>query len=489
LSRKHCELVDLWLAADRSATRLDEHTERNKLTMSKTSSLHSLEDQALKHLWMHSTELDWEDMARGELPIYVEGRGSTLVDVHGREFLDGLAGLYVVAVGHGRAEIGEAMAEQAGRIAYTAPSSATNPAAIALADKISELTPGDLDRIFLCSGGSEAVETALKIAKQVQFLRGFPKRNKIIARRGSYHGMTFGAASLTSRTNDVYFGPMMAGVSKVPSPNSYRNDFGLEGRAGDLMCARYVEQEILAQGPETVAAVIAEPISAANGTHLPSGEYWRSLREICDRHGVLLIMDEVITGWGRTGKMFAADQFGVVPDLMTMAKGITSGYAPLGAVAVKSSVFDDFRPGGKGLNHLLTFGGQAVAAVAALKNIEILEREQLVARSAEMGAHLFQLLQKLYSHPTVGDIRGGMGLLCAVEFVKDRTSKESWGMTHPFVKYLGRRVREEGLVTRSWNVLDLAPPFVVTRSELERMVEIVDRCLTEAETKFSDEIR
>jgi adenosylmethionine-8-amino-7-oxononanoate aminotransferase len=457
--------------------------------MTSTTSLHSLEDQALKHLWVHSTEISWEDMTHGDLPVYVAGHGSTLVDVHGREFLDGLAGLFVVAVGHGRTEIGEAMAQQAGRIAYTAASSAANPAAIALAEKISELTPGDLDRIFLCSGGSEAVETALKIAKQVQFLRGFPKRNKIIARRGSYHGMTFGAASLTTRSNDAYFGPMMAGVSKVPSPNRYRNDFGLDGLAGDLMCARYIEQEILVQGPETVAAVIAEPISVANGTHLPSPEYWRSLREICDRHGVLLIMDEVITGWGRTGKMFAADQFGVVPDLMTMAKGITSGYAPLGAVAVKSSVFDDFRADGKGLNHLLTFGGQAVAAAAALKNIEILEREQLVERSAETGTYLFQLVEELYSHPTVGDIRGGMGLLCAVEFVKNRATKEPWGMTHPFVKYVGRRIREEGLVTRSWNILDFSPPFVITRSEVERMVEIVDRCLTEAESEFSDEIQ
>lgn len=457
--------------------------------MTSLQTRHPLETQALDHLWLHSNDLEWDELTQRGLRVFVEGRGSTLIDVYGKEYIDGLAGLFVVAAGHGRAEIGEAMAEQAAKVAYTAASNAANPAAIALAEKISSLTPGDLDRVFLCSGGSEAVESAMKIAKQVQVMRGFGKRYKIIARRGSYHGTTFGAASLTGSASEKYFGPFMAGVSKVPNPNHYRNDFGLEGEAGDIMCARFVEQEILTQGPENVAAVIGEPISAANGTHIPSPVYWQMLREICDRYGVLLIMDEVITGWGRTGKWFAAEHFGVVPDILTMAKGLSSGYAPVAAVAVRSSIFDDFRPSGNALGHLITFGGHAVAAAAALKNIEILERENLVERSADMGTYLFELAQELRSHPTVGDVRGGKGLLCAIDFVKNKSTREPWGTSHPFIKRMALRTQEEGLVTRVWDVLHLAPPFVLTRGEAERAIEIVDRCLTEAEEEFADEIR
>ena len=203
----------------------------------------------------------------------------------------------------------------------------------------------------------------------------------------------------------------------------------------------------------------------------------------------MLILDEVITGWGRTGKMFAAEHYGVVPDIMTMAKGLSSGYAPIAAVAVRSAIFDDFRPRGQALNHLITFGGHAVAAAGALKNIEILERENLVERSAEVGTYLFDLAQQLRSHPTVGDVRGGMGLLCAIDFVKNKATREAWGTSHPFIKYLALRTQEEGLVTRVWDVLHLAPPFVLTHSEAERAIDIVDRCLTEAEAKFASEIQ
>jgi adenosylmethionine-8-amino-7-oxononanoate aminotransferase len=328
----------------------------------------------------------------------------------------------------------------------------------------------------------------MKIAKQAQALRGFPRRYKIICRRGSYHGTTFGAMSLTASAPERFFGPFMAGVSKVPSPNRYRNDFGLDGDAGDVMCARAVEQEILAQGPEHVAAVIGEPISAANGTHLPSPVYWQMLREICDRHGVLLIMDEVITGYGRTGAMFAAEHYGVVPDLMTMAKGISSGYAPIGAVAVRPSVFEPFMERGHAIRHLLTFGGHAVAAAAASKNIEIIQNEDLVGRSAETGAYLFELLQGLRDHPTVGDVRGGMGLLCAIDLVRSKETRAQWGTSHPFIVNLALRTQERGLVTRVWDVLHLAPPLVVTHDECDRMVTVVDECLTELEREWAEEI-
>jgi adenosylmethionine-8-amino-7-oxononanoate aminotransferase len=449
---------------------------------------HSIEAAAIEHLWPHSDEFSWDDLLAGGLRVFEAGEGSIITDVQGRSYIDGLAGLFLVNVGHGRREIGDAMAEQAARLAYTASSTSTNPAAVALTEKIAAITPGDLDRVFLCSGGSEAVESAMKIAKQAQALRGFPRRYKIICRRGSYHGTTFGAMSLTASAPERFFGPFMPGVSKVSSPNRYRNDFGLEDEAGDVMCARAVDLEILAQGPEHVAAVIGEPISVANGTHLPSPVYWQMLREICDRHGVLLIMDEVITGYGRTGAMFAAEHYGVVPDIMTMAKGLSSGYAPIAAVAVRPGVFEPFKEKGHEIRHLLTFGGHAVAAVAASKNIEIIEREGLVERSAEMGAYLLELLQGLREHPTVGDVRGGSGLLCAIDLVKSKQTREQWGTTHPFIVALALRTQEKGLVTRVWDVLHLAPPLVVTREECDRMVAIVDECLGELEREFAHEI-
>jgi adenosylmethionine-8-amino-7-oxononanoate aminotransferase len=446
-------------------------------------------DRALAHLWPHSNDAEWVELTdEGGLGIFESGHGSTLVDTEGREYIDALAGLFLVNVGHGRAEIGEAMAAQAGKLAYTAASNTANTSSIALADAVSELTPGDLDRIFFCSGGSEAVESAVKIAKQAQVLRGFPKRYKVICRRGSYHGTTGGAMALTASASERFFGPFAPGVSKVPSPNRYRNDFGLEGEAGDLMCARYLEQEIVNQGAEHVAAVIAEPVSVSNGTHIPSKAYWQELRAICDRHGVLLIMDEVVTGYGRTGSWFAAEQFGVVPDLMTMAKGLSSGYAPVGAVAVRSSVFEPFLEPGNALNHLLTFGGNAVAAAAARKNIEIIKDEGLVARAAEQGAKLFELAQQLRSHPTVGDVRGGMGLMCGIELVKNKETKESWGSGHPFIKGLSTRMRDGGVITRVWDVLHLAPPLVVTDAELERIVEVIDDSLSGVELAHAGEI-
>ncbi|MEZ4863288.1 MAG: aspartate aminotransferase family protein [Caldilineaceae bacterium] len=441
---------------------------------------------ALEHVWIHSA--NYVELAEKQgLHVFERGEGSTLYDARGEAWIDGIAGLWVVNAGHGRREIGEAMAQQAAKLAYVSASSYTSAPAVQLAETLAQLTPGDLARVFFCSGGSEAVETAIKIAKQVQVLRGFPKRYKVIARRGSYHGMTFGAMSLTTGNRaqmERFFGPMMAGVYHVPSPNHYRNDFGLEGEAGDIMCAKWVEQEILFQGPETVAAVIGEPISSANGLHVPSPKYWQLLREICDRHGVLLIMDEVINGFGRTGKWFATEHFGVVPDIMTMAKGLSSGYAPIAAAIVRPAVYEVFTEGPATLSHLLTFGGQAVAAAAALKNIEIIEREGLVQRSAEQGAYLLKGFQELVAkHPTVGDARG-LGLYCALELVQDKESKTKQDRDSDFIKRLNQIIEERRLLTRVWNILHIAPPLVISRPEIDNIVTIIDETLTQVEREF-----
>lgn len=454
----------------------------------RTTSPEAIEQEALDHVWIHSKP--WAEVADQQgLRVFSKGKDSTIWDVHGKEYLDGISGLWVVNAGHGREEIGRAMAEQAGTLAYASAEAFTTEPAVALADKLAEITPGDLSRVYFSSGGSEAVETAIKIAKQVQAMRGFPRRYKIIARRGSYHGMTHGAMSLTAMREEKYFGPFMYGVSHVPHPNRYRSDFGLEGEAADIMAAKYVEQEIVNQGPETVAAVIGEPISSAAGVHVPSKKYWQMLRDICDRHGVLLIADEVINGFGRTGTMFATEQFDFVPDIMTMAKGLTSGYAPMAATVVRPSVFESFKEKADvALGHLLTFGGHPVCAVAALTNLRIFEDENLVARGAEMGVYMKERLEELRAHPTVGDVRG-VGLLQAIELVKDKETKENFPKEHPFAKKTNGMLMESGLVTRVRDAMHFAPPLVVTREEIDRMVTIADEALTKSENEFAKDIK
>src|SRR5215210_2998744 len=382
----------------------------------------AMEQAARDHVWIH--QLPWAEFESDNLRIFDRGEGARLYDVQGREYLDGIAGLWVVNAGHGRREIAQAYADQAARLGYASAMTYTTTPAVKLAEKLAELAPGDLSRLFFVSGGSEAVETAIKIAKQVQAMRGFPKRYKIIARRRSYHGMTYGAMSVTATRNETWFGPFMYGVYHVPHPDRYRSDFGLEGEEADLMAARYVEQEIVNQGPETVAAVIGEPISTAAGVHVPSPKYWQLLREICDKHGVLLIADEVINGFGRAGTMFAIEYYGITPDIMTIAKGLSSGYAPAAAAIMRTSIFDEvYKEHSKvPFGHLLTFGGHPVCAAASLKNLEIFEQEDLVRRGAETGVYLKERLEELRGHVSVGDVRG-RGLLCAIEFVANKEKK------------------------------------------------------------------
>jgi adenosylmethionine-8-amino-7-oxononanoate aminotransferase len=446
-----------------------------------------LEQNARDHVWIH--QAPWVDLAENDgLYVFDRGEGSTLYDVRGRAYLDGISGLWVVNAGHGRVKIAEAMGQQAARLAYASSMTFTTVPAVQLAAMIAEVTPGDLNRVFFCAGGSEAAESALKIAKQVQAMRGFPRRYKIIARRDSYHGMTYGAMSLTAARNEAYFGPFMYGVSHVPHPNRYRSDFGVEGEQADIMAARYVEQEIENQGPETVAAVIAEPVSISAGVHVPSKIYWQMLREICDRHGVLLIADEVINGYGRSGKMFAIEHYGIVPDIMTMAKGLSSGYAPIAAAVVRDSVFEIFKEQKtQPLGHLLTFGGHPVACAAGVANLEIFKEENLVARAEETGKYLGARLEELRAHPTVGDVRG-IGMMWAAELVKSKKDKTKWGRDAEFTKRLGQLTMERGLITRIWDVIHFAPPLVTTKEEIDRIVSIADEALTIAEREFASEI-
>ncbi|WP_437762646.1 aspartate aminotransferase family protein [Sorangium sp. So ce281] len=443
----------------------------------------SLLEAGSEHVWLHASP--WRALAsQEETRILAEGRGCVVKDVDGREYIDGLAGMWLVNVGHGRKEIGEAMAAQAATLAYGSATQTTTVPAIKLAKTLAELAPGDISVTFFCSGGSEAVESAIKIARQHHYLKGMPKRFKVVGRRGSYHGATHGAMSVSGvrALSEPYHSPYMHGALHVSPPYCYRCDYRRTYPECGVYCVDAIEQLIEFESPETVAAVIAEPISASNGIVVPPPEYLPRLREICDRHGVLLILDEVITGFGRTGKMFASEHWNVTADIMTVAKGLSSGYAPIGAALCRPKVVEPFMHD-KRLSHLLTFGGHAVSCAASLANIEILRREGLVDNAAHVGAYLLEQLKELKRHPTVGDVRG-LGLLLGVELLKDRESGGKTPLARDAIKALSTLLIERGLLTRVGHIVFLAPPLCLTRAEADRIVEILDGSLTEVEHKF-----
>jgi len=443
----------------------------------------ALREAGSKHVFMHASPYRAlaKDMGKR---ILVEGKGCIVKDIDGNEFIDALAGLWLVNVGHGRPEIGEAMAKQAGALAYASSTQATTIPAIQLATHLAEITPGDLGTAFFCSGGSEAVESAIKIARQFHYHNGEPKRQKVIGRRGSYHGATYGAMSVSgTRPNaEPYHSPFMHGVLHASPPYCYRCDFRQTYPACDLLCADQIDQMIRYESPETVAAVIAEPVSASNGIVIPPEGYWKRLREICDEHGVLLITDEVINGFGRTGKMFASEHWDLVGDILTMAKGLSSGYAPIGAVMCRPHVVGAFEGDNK-LTHLLTYGGHAAACAAALANITIIENEGLVDNSAKMGAHLLEGLNSLRDHPTLGDVRG-LGLIAGVELIKDRETKEKFAESSAEIKYLNSGLLDRGLLTRASHIISLSPPLCITKEEVERVVAIIEDAISDLERKF-----
>jgi adenosylmethionine-8-amino-7-oxononanoate aminotransferase len=338
---------------------------------------------------------DWSQMAEeGSPSIIVSGKGIRVTDSEGQSWIDVNGGYNSVNVGYGRTEIADAAYEQMQKIAYFPMGTTTEPT-VRLAEKLAEMTPGSLSRVFLVSGGSEANETALKIARAYHHRNGEPGRYKIISRRGSYHGTTAGVLWLgggSSQSRDD-FEPAYPGMIYGPQPNPYHCEMGGETSSEcAVRCAEEIERLIEFHGPKSIAAVIAEPIGVPQGAAVPGDEYWPMLRDICDRHGVLLIVDEVICGFGRTGKMFAMEHWNVVPDIMTVAKGIISSYLPLAATIVKREIADAFAGEDNYLRHALTFSGHAVSAAAALKNIEILENENMLQNSADVGAYFKEQL-------------------------------------------------------------------------------------------------
>lgn len=442
-----------------------------------------LKDLANRHLWMHNA--DWTETAEQGGPlIAVEGNGIRITDSDGRSWIDVNGGYVSMNVGYGRTEIADAAYEQMRRLAYF-PQTATTSATVQLAEKLAAITPGSLSRVFPVNSGSEANETAIKIARAYHRRRGDPGRYKVVSRRGSYHGATAGVLWLgsTPGASRADYEPPPPGVLYAPQPNPYRCELGGETASEcAVRCVRAIDETIRFHGPETVAAVIAEPVAMGQGAVVPGDEYWPMLREICNEYGVLLIADEVITGFGRTGRMFGVEHWDVVPDIMTVAKGIVSSYLPLGAAIATEEVAQHFAGEGNFFRHVFTTAGHPVAAAAALKNMEILEEEGLVQASAEVGAYFKeQLVGLMTDHPIVGDVRG-VGLLLAFEMVRDRKTKATFA---PYVKVsdqLNERFKAHGLILRSYSgIVNVGPPLCITREEVDEIVHAIDLSLWELE--------
>ncbi len=421
-------------------------------------------------------------------PIWTEGRGALLFDAQGKVYLDALAGLWNVVVGHGRRELAAAASQQMSTLAYaSAYAGGTNAPAIELASRLAGLCYPSINRFFFTSGGAESNESAFKTARFFWKLHGKPNKTKFISRTWAYHGTTLAAMSATG-INSYWpmFEPRVPGFSHIQSPYPYRFTPPEPARCDDTrtagqMAADLLEEAILREGPDTVAAFIGEPVQGAGGVIVAPDDYWPRIREICDRYDVLLIADEVITGFGRTGPWFALSRYNIEPDLITLAKGITSGYIPLGALGVSDQIAEaiDSASGPQSWMHAYTYSGHPVACAVANANLDLLEQEHLVERAAELGRHLHLQLASLRTHRNVGEVRG-LGLMAAVELVADRETKAEFPAEEKVGARLLAAATRRGMVTRMrGDVFNFAPCYVVEPSQIDRMVSILGDSIDE----------
>ncbi len=442
-----------------------------------------LQELARRHLWMHFTRMGAYADPAHEIPVIVRGEGCYVYDEHGKRYLDGLSALFCVNVGHGRTELGEAGERQSRELAFYTNWSYAHPRSIELAAKIAALAPGNLNRVFFTSGGSEAVETAWKLAKAYHAARGERGRFKLISRNLSYHGTSMGALTATGLPAlRAPFEPLTPGGHHVPNTNSYR---WAEDR-DPLWAADAIEEAISFEGPETVAAVILEPVQNSGGCFVPQEGYFQRVREICDRHGVLLISDEVICSWGRLGYWFGCERYDYQPDIVTTAKGITSAYAPMGAVIVGDHIAEPFLHGRAIFNHGFTFGGHPVSSAVALANIEIMEREDLNAHVRAHEGALRATLESLRDLPIVGDVRGA-GYFQAIELVRDRDTKQTFDAEESerlLRGFLSGELYRRGLICRTDDrgepVIQLSPPLIAGPEQFEEIEAILRPTLIEA---------
>ena len=473
------------MVQSRSSTEYSGPVELRYTLNKNNDELEKLQETALRYYWQPTQP--WNEIAEIG-PEIADASDGIRIRINGKWGIDAMSGLVLVNVGHGRSNIVEAINQQLTQIHYGNTFTTSSPAVIQLAEKLASITPGDLNRTLFTSGGSEAVETALKIAYQYHVNRGEPQRAKFIARQGSYHGISRGALGVTSRAVDAVelFAPIMSNTTRLaPQPQYYwREDRAQTLEEFSHDCATATEDIILAEGPETFAAVIAEPISFSAGVAVPGSNYWPLLREICDKYGLLLIADEVINGFGRTGKWFGIQNWDVVPDLMTVAKGITSGYWPVGACIARDHVFDAFK-GDMDVTyrHHFTYGGHPAGGAAGLVNLQIMEEEGLVDNAARVGSYLISKLKELESHNSVIEARG-IGLLCALELVADKGNRIPFTSLDGAAKRLTRILAESGVYTRANDHLFIAPPLTTTEDDVDALVEMVDKSLTMVEMEF-----
>lgn len=442
--------------------------------------------QARDHLWMHFTR--HSGYAESPVPVIARGEGAYVFDDRGRRYLDGLSGLFVVQAGHGRAELAEAAAKQAGELAYFPLWSYAHPKAVELAARLASYAPGDLNRVFFTTSGGEAVESAWKVAKQYFKLTGQPLKHKVISRSTAYHGTTAGALSITGIPDaKKFFEPLVPGAVKVPNTNHYRaSEHADDVEAFGRWAADRIEEAILFEGPETVAAVFLEPVQNSGGCFPPPPGYFARVREICDRYDVLLVSDEVICAFGRLGTMFACEKFGYQPDIVTCAKGMTSGYSPIGAMITSDRIMEPFLHGDTYFAHGYTFGGHPVSSAVALANLDIFEREGLNQHVLDTEGALRATLEKLLDLPIVGDVRGD-GFFYGIELVKDKATKETFDEAeseHLLRGFLSRALFDAGLYCRADDrgdpVVQLAPPLICDQSHFDEAEQILRSVLTEA---------
>ena len=450
-------------------------------------SVEQLEQAARDHLWLHFTSM------KGHTPpIIVRGDGCYLEDANGRRYLDALAGLFAVQVGYSYGEeMGQAALEQMRELPFYTNWSYAHPRAIELAYEVAQLAPGDLNRVFFVSGGSEAVESAWKLARQYHQARG-ERRWKAVSRRTAYHGTTMGALSINGIPElRTPFEPLVPDVIHVRNTNRYHRPLDETEEEFTAFLLEDLESAIVQAGPSTVAMVIMEPVQNAGGAFTPPQGYWQGVRAICDRYGVLLCADEVITGFGRIGEWFGSDLYDIRPDLVTCAKGLSSAYASIGAVIATDGVVEPFLNGDATYTHGITFGGHPVQCAIALKNIEIMKRERVVENVRDNGGDFRATLEQLLDLPIAGDLRG-TGYFYALELVKDKETHETFtdDECETLLRgFLSPALFEKGLICRADDrgdpVVQISPPLIATQKEFDEIAGTLGEVLDEAWQKIA----
>jgi len=449
---------------------------------------HATQQEAAKrNLWMHFTRMG--SYADSDVPVIVRGEGQYVYDQHGKRYLDGLAGLFVSQIGHGRKDVAEAAARQASEIAYFPLWSYANPRAIELAQRLADLAPGDLNRVFFTTSGSEAVESAWKLAKQYFKAVGQPGRYKVLSRYIAYHGTSMGALAITGLPAiKEPFEPLPPGGVRVPNTNFYRAPAFVAGdlTAFGVWAADEIERAILREGPESVAAVFLEPVQNSGGCFPPPPGYFQRVREICDRYGVLLVSDEVICAFGRLGYYFGSERYGYQPDVITFAKGVTSGYSPLGGMLASDRLMEPFAEGAATFLHGITFAGHPVSCAVALANLDVFEKEDLLGNVRANEAGFRATLEKLLDLPIVGDVRGD-GYFYGIELVKDKATRETFDDDESerlLRGFLSHALFDAGLICRADDrgdpVIQLSPPLTCTQEHFDEMEQILRSVLSQA---------